>query len=219
MRLVPTRARRHAAARSRRGGVAAGVTAAAIVTALAGCGGGGSNPLDNPPVVQNPPVVSGQKLSFVYFQKCINPIFLAELQINQNGAVSTNTCAGSGCHASASGTGGSFRVEPDAQEVDLADAANTPERVRESDMYKNFYSAQGATVIGAPTDSRLLTKPLLLSVLHGGGLIFEDQDDPNAKLIAYWISHPMPEGHDEFSSAGNNLFTPADPDAGTCNTE
>jgi hypothetical protein len=103
--------------------------------------------------------------------------------------------------------------------VDLADAANTAAAVRLSDMYKNFYSAQGATVIGSTTQSRLLTKPLLMGVLHGGGLIFTSEQDPNAQLIKYWISHPMPVGQDEFSTASNALFTPPDAKAGTCNTQ
>jgi hypothetical protein len=29
----------------------------------------------------------------------------------------------------------------------------------------------------------------------------------------------MPAGQDEFSSSANNLFTPADPNTGTCNTQ
>ena len=86
-------------------------------------------------------------------------------------------------------------------------------------MYKNFYSAQGEVVIGSTTQSRLLAKPLLLNVLHGGGLIFVDQNDPNAKLIKYWISHPAPLGQDEFSTATYSMFTPADPTTGTCNTQ
>ena len=35
---------------------------------VGGCGGG-SNPLDNPPAVENPPGVGGQKLSYAYFQR------------------------------------------------------------------------------------------------------------------------------------------------------
>ena len=187
------------------------------VGALAACGGG--SPLDNPPSVQNPPGSTGQKLSFIYFQKCINPIFLAQLQINQNGTVSTNTCAGSGCHDTVTGTGGAFRVVPTAAEVDTTDPANTPELIRMSDMYKNFYSAQGEVVLGTPTQSRLIAKPLLLNVLHGGGQIFPNDQDPHVKLMEYWISHPVPAGADEFSTAANNMFTPADPNTGSCNTQ
>ncbi len=185
---------------------------------LAACGGGGDNPLDNPADIGNPLEVTGQKLSFAYFQKCINPILLAQLQINRNGALSTNTCAGSGCHDNTTGTGGALRVVAAAQAVDLTDPVNTAEVIRASDMYKNFYSAQGSVVIGSAPQSRLLAKPLLLNVLHGGGLIFDSAQDPNAQLIEYWITHPAPQGSDEFSASSDVLFTPPDPVAGKCNT-
>jgi hypothetical protein len=155
--------------------------------------------LDNPAAVSNPINVTGQRLSFAYFQKCINPIFDKQLQIQFSGSTLTNSCAGSGCHDTTAGTGGAFRVVPTAQLVDLNDVANTSEVIRASNMYKNFYSAQGEVVAGSPTQSRLLAKPLLLNVLHGGGLIFESTSDPNAVLIQYWISHPAPLGQDEFS--------------------
>jgi hypothetical protein len=196
------------------------LTAATLVAALlSGCGGGSGNPLGNPPTVQNPPATGGQKLSFVYFQKCINPILLAQLQINQGGVISTNTCASSGCHDNSTGTGGALRVVQSAQAVDLSDPANTADVVRTSDMYKNFYSSQGSTVIGTPLQSRLLTKPLTLNVLHGGGVVFADQTDTNAKLIAYWIGRPMPQGQDEFSNAADSMFTPPDPATGACNSQ
>ena len=93
--------------------------------------------------------------------------------------------------------------------VDLGDPANTPDVIRTTDMYKNFYSAQGVTIPGSPLQSRLFEKPLLLNVLHGGGQIFASQSDPHAQLINYWISHPAPSGQDEFSTATYNMFTPA----------
>lgn len=184
---------------------------------LTGCGG--SDPFDNPPQVSNPPVTSGQKLSFIYYQKCVQPIFTALLQINQNGVISTNTCAAAGCHDNATGTGGAFRLLPNVEIVDVTDPANTTDVIRATPMYVNFYSAQGEVVFGAPEQSRLLAKPLLLNVLHGGGLIFEGDADPNVKTIRYWISHPMPEGQDEFSTAAYAMFTPADPATGSCNTQ
>lgn len=200
--------------------VAQAAMAALTVVAIAGCGGSSSNPFDNPATVGNAPgSSSGQRLSFAYFQKCINPIFLAQLPIVLNGETSTNTCAGTGCHATATGTGGAFRVVPGAAVVDLTDPANTPDVIRASDMFKNFYSAQGEIVVGSPTQSRLLVKPQLLNVLHGGGLIFPSATDPNVKLIEYWISHPAPQGQDEFSTATYSMFTPADPVTGTCNTQ
>jgi hypothetical protein len=183
---------------------------------LAGCGG--SNPLDNPPDVQNPAGTTGQKLSFAYYQKCVHPIFLAPLQINQNGVISTNTCAASGCHDTVTGTGGAFRVIPTAPLIDVTNPANTPDVIRASDMYKNFYSAQGETLLSSPLASRLIAKPLVLNVLHGGGQIFLNDQDPNVRRILYWITHPAPQGQDEFSAATYNMFTPADPNVGSCNS-
>jgi hypothetical protein len=194
-------------------------SAALVAALLSGCCGGDGNPLGNPPSVLNPPATGGQKLSFAYFQKCINPILLAQLQINQGGVISTNTCASSGCHDDITGTGGALRLVQNAQAVDLSDPANTPDVVRANAMYKNFYSSQGSSVIGTPLQSRMLTKPLTLNVLHGGGVIFADENDANARLIAYWIGRPMPQGQDEFSSASNSMFTPPDPAIGACNSQ
>jgi hypothetical protein len=202
---------------SRRSTFATAAALCSAAIALAACGGG--SPLDNPPLVDNPLAGGGQKLSFSYFQKCVNPVLLAQLQININGVVSTNTCASSGCHDNSTGTGGALRIVQAAQAVDLADPANTPDVIRTSDIYKNFYSSQGEVVFGSPSSSRLIAKPMLLNVLHGGGLIFANDQDPNLKLIRYWISRPMPQGQDEFSSAANSMFTPADPQTGLCNTE
>ena len=192
--------------------------AAALLGAAAACGGSGSNPLDNPPEISNPQQTSGRKLSFEYFQRCVYPILQAQLQININGAVSTNSCAASGCHDNTNGTGGALRIFA-AVEVDLADSSNTPDAIRATDMYKNFYSAQGETVIGSPEASRLVNKPLIRGVLHGGGLIFPNEQDPNARAFAYWIRRPMPQGQDEFGSAANSMFTPPDPARGACNVE
>jgi hypothetical protein len=212
--------------RSARGGTLKGAVLGAIAAAglVAGCGGGG-DPLTNPGNVKNPSTTGGATLAFPYFEKCIFPIFLKELPITQNGVTSTNTCAGAGCHDSNTGTGGALRVIVAAAPIadaDIAAAATDATMattIRASDMYKNFYSAQGTTVFGSPIQSRLFDKPLVLNVLHGGGRIFTSQDDPNAKLIAYWISHPVPAGQDEFSTTSYSMFTPADPATGTCTTQ
>ena len=205
--------------RSRLARVRQAAAASAAAALLAGCGGGG-NPLSNPPTVENPPNTSGQKLSFAYFQRCINPILLAELQINQNGTLSTATCASGGCHDNVSGTGGALRVIGSAPIVDLAgDLTSRADEIKAAPMYVSFYSSQASTVIGAPTDSRMLNKPLVRGTLHGGGVVFESADDPNAKLLEFWISHPMPAGQDEFSSAAANLFEPADVQTGACRTQ
>ena len=200
-----------------RGRPAAGRLAATAMIAaatLAGCGGG--NPLDNPPEVANPPAVGARKLSFAYFQRCIQPILVAQLPVTLNGVTTVNSCASAGCHDDTSGTGGALRVRGSALDVDLAAA---PEAIRETDMYRNFYSAQGEVVFGNALASRLVAKPLVLNVLHGGGIVFDSVDDENVRRLRYWIEHPMPEGQDEFSTAGNALFTPPDAATGVCNLD
>ena len=190
-------------------------TAAAVLALLlGGCGGG--SPLDNPTAVANPPGANGQKLSYAYFQRCVNPVLNLPLRVVINGVASTNTCAAAGCHDNTSGTGGALRLFGTAPAVDLSLA---PATVRASDMYKNYYSSLGETVVGSPDQSRLVNKPLVRGVLHGGGLIFGNPNDPEAKLIRYWINRPMPQGQDEFSVAANTMFTPADPATGACNTD
>jgi hypothetical protein len=195
--------------------------AGALFLALASCGGGdGTNPLDNPATVANPTgTTNGQKLSFAYFQRCVMPILRAQLPININGAMSVNSCASGGCHDNTAGTGGALRLVAGAADVNLATAAASADAVRQTDMYRNFYSSQGETLIGAPLASRLLNKPLVRTVLHGGGLVFADENDANARIIRYWITRPMPAGQDEFSAAAANLFTPADVTTGACNTD
>lgn len=192
---------------------AAGLFTAALLVAC-----GGNNPLDNPDDVQNPPGNGGgRKLAYAYFQRCIFPIFLAQLPVHDGSG--TATCAGSGCHDDSNGTGGALRVIRDATPLDVTDPANTPDVIRASDMYKNYYSAQGVTLPGQALSSRLLAKPLLLNMLHGGGQIFDSTEDQNAKLIRFWIEHTVPRDQDEFSPATYGMFTPADPNTGTCRTQ
>lgn len=194
------------------------VTTAAAILGLASCGGG--SPLDNPSTIQNPGVTGNQRLAFAYFQRCVFPVFLAQLPIKMpDGSMAINTCAASGCHDNTNGTGGAFRVIGNAQPIDLANPANTPDIIRNSDMYKNFYSAQGEVVFGSPMASRLLAKPMVNGVLHGGGLVFENASDANARLIQYWINNPAPTGQNEFSPSTYNMFTPADAATGACNTQ
>lgn len=164
-----------------------------LLLLLAACGG--SNPLDNPDDVANPASTEGRRLSFVYFQACVQPV-LAQPQAG------ATACAAAGCHDSASGTGGALRLQAAAAAEDPAQA---PERLRASAMYRNFFSAQGVSVIGNPDASLLLAKPRLRNVLHGGGLIFSGESEATRRL-AFWIARPMPPGQDEFSPAGQALL-------------
>lgn len=188
-----------------------------VLLSLAGCGG--SSPLGNPPAIQNPVQSSNQALSFAYYQRCINPIFLAQLQVQLNGVNQTNTCSAAGCHAYATGAGGALRIIADAQVLNVTNATNTPKVIQASDMYKNFYSAQSEVVIGTPLQSRLENKPLLRGVLHGGGLVFTSDTDPHVVLMNYWINNPAPLGQDEFSPTTYRMFSNNDPVNGTCNTQ
>ncbi len=163
---------------------------------LAACGGG--QPLGNPEDVGNPATIEGRALSFSYFQACVHPV-LATPQVGPSGS---NTCAAGGCHDSRTGTGGALRLDGTAAAVDPALPA---EQIRGQAMYRNFFSAQGVSVIGNPAASLLLAKPRLLNVLHGGGLVL-DADSEAAQRIGFWISRPMPPGQDEFSGAGAALL-------------
>lgn len=188
------------------------ITLATAVVAIAACGGG--NPLGNPPTLANPPGGgSGQRLSYAYFERCVNEVLKTPLQININGAVSTNTCAAGGCHDNVTGTGGALRL---LQAAAPAASGATAAEIRATDMYKNYFSSQGETVVGAPDQSRLLNKPLVRGVLHGGGLIFASVDTNEAKTIQFWIGRPMPQNQDEFSSAADSMF---DPVTGACRVE
>jgi hypothetical protein len=159
--------------------------------------------------VDNPSTIGGQKLSFFYYQNCINPIFDKLLPIV--GTSLTNTCSGSGCHDNVAGTGGAFRIVPQLNPVtDYVNPAQPPATIRATNMSKNFYSSQGEADVSTPAQSRLIIKPLVQGVLHGGGQIFPNDQDQNVKLIRYWITHPVPEPQDEFSTgpAVANMFTP-----------
>lgn len=181
---------------------------------MAACGGG--SPLDNPQNVVNTQATGGQKLSFAYFVRCVNPVLNTPLRVNINGVITNNTCAAAGCHDNTSGTGGALRLLGNAPVVDLALA---PAVLRNAEIYKNYYSSLGETVVGAPLQSRLLNKPLVRGVLHGGGVVFETPEDAAAKTLRYWINRPMPQGQDEFSSAADSMFTPANALTGVCNSD
>ncbi|MDE2566520.1 MAG: hypothetical protein KGL50_12100 [Burkholderiales bacterium] len=185
-----------------------------LAAVLGGCGGGSA--LDNAATIANPDTAGGQTLSFAYFQRCVNPVLKTAQTITVNGATTRNTCASGGCHDNATGTGGALRLVGSAADVSLADP---PAQIRASDLYKNFYSSLGETVVGQPDQSRLLNKPLVRGVLHGGGQIFASPDDSGALLIRYWISRPLPQGQDEFGTAANSMFAGGDPVAGACLTQ
>ena len=119
------------------------LAAFALAAALGACGGG-SNPFGNPPSVENPPGVGGQKLSFAYFQK----LHLSDLP---GAAADPPGQRQLDQHLRRLGLPRQHqrhrRVLPghrrNAAVVDVTDPANTPDLIRATDMYKNFYSARG----------------------------------------------------------------------------
>jgi hypothetical protein len=176
---------------------------ALALTALASCGGS----LNNPPGVVNSTTTGNRSLAFAYFQRCINPIFFT--------AAGNNTCAASGCHDNVNGTGGALRVFSSAQVIDVL--ANAPDAIRQTDMYKNFVSASSVVIVGSPGESRLINKPLVRGILHGGGQIFASDQDPAIKRMEYWITHPAQQG-DEFSPSTYGMFDNGNPNTGGCNS-
>ncbi len=196
---------------------AAVATLLGVALFLSGCGGG-NGVLDNNATINNPPLNGGQYLSFAYFQRCVNPVLNARIN-NPNstpGTTTTSTCSSGGCHDNVTGAGGALRLVGAAPVVSLAQSADA---LRNSEIYKSYFSSLGLSRLGSADRSAMLNKPLVRGVLHGGGVIFANANEPGAKTIAYWINRPMPPGQDEFSNAANSMFTPPDPSTGACNIE
>ncbi|MET0335479.1 MAG: hypothetical protein ABW190_14500, partial [Rhizobacter sp.] len=154
----------------------------------------------NPPDIRNGTSTTASSLSFAYFQRCINPIFLASLPILGSNPPVSNTCAGAGCHDDANGTGGAFRVRPAAAPIPVPNLSDPPATIQATDMYKNYISAQGEVTFNSIPLSRLITKPLVRGVLHGGGQIFATDTDPNVQKLLYWMTNPVPVGQSEFTT-------------------
>jgi hypothetical protein len=92
------------------------------------------------------------------------------------------TCSAGGCHSVYTGSGGAFKIYPNA-------VANTPE------MQANYYAAKAFANLSSPTESKLLLEPLAGSQAtvggHGGGDIFPDSLDPNYITILAWIANQV----------------------------
>ncbi len=191
----------------------------ALLGTLAACGGS-SNPLGNPPVVSNPQSTQGnQHLSFAYFQKCINPIFLAQLpdpgNVDHQHLRRRWLSRHSDRHRRRFSFGAGARRRSTSR-----DPANTPDVIRATDIYKNFYSAQGDGRRRQHHAEPARRQAAACSASStAAARSSRDENDPNIKLIKYWITHPAPLGQDEFSTATYTMFTPADPKTGTCNTQ
>lgn len=139
----------------------------------------------------------GQKLCAVDFDTCVNPIFDATLQ----GRTGPVTCAASGCHAQDSGSGGAFKIFPNAGAGSVEAGAN-------------YFAARGFANLADPSASKLLLEPLqgISSVTgtHTGGDIFPDTGDACYVAIHEWINKRVDASDSE--SCGGCVA----PDVETC---
>lgn len=134
---------------------------------LAGCGN---------TVNPQPEDATGSTLCVVDFETCVNPIFDAVI----NGRTGNATCSAGGCHSQATGSGGAFKIHPNA-------AMGSPE------MQANFFSARSFANLDDPPSSRLLQKPTAGRSAaiggHAGGDIFPNTSDVCHATIERWIAN------------------------------
>ena len=148
---------------------------------IAGC----MQSADNSPVQG-----TGTALCYVDYQKCINPIFDAAFQGQApDGSFGTKTCSAGGCHSEASGSGGAFKIFPNAS----ADPTG-------QQMQANYFSARAFANLDDPADSKLLLKPSAsgrtAGVGHAGGNIFPTDTDACHVAIQTWISNRVDDEND-----------------------
>ena len=90
-----------------------------------------------------PVAASGSTLCVADYEACVNPVFDAVL----TGKTGQTTCAGSGCHNVNSGSGGAFKVFPNAEPGS-------------TEMLANFFAAKGFANLDEPANSKLILEPL-----------------------------------------------------------
>ncbi|NGX15683.1 hypothetical protein [Wenzhouxiangella sp. XN24] len=133
---------------------------------LGGCGG----EVDNTPVS-----ATGGTLCVADYSNCVNPVMDAVI----NGRTGQTTCAASGCHDVGAGSGGAFKIFPQAEPGSV-------------EMMANFFSAKAFANLDNPAQSKLLLEPLQgvfsISGTHTGGDIFPDVEDPCYLAIRNWIA-------------------------------
>ena len=113
---------------------------------------------------------TGLTLDCPAFETNVNPIFDANL--------GGRTCSASGCHSVNAGSGGAFKIYPNAAPGTLQ-------------MEANYFAAKGFANLASPSDSKLLLEPLAgaQSIVgsHTGGDIFSGISDSNYVTIYTWI--------------------------------
>lgn len=134
---------------------------ASSLTLLAGC-----------KKTENKPNSDKLTLDYTTFVSSVNAIFDAN--------IGGRTCSTSGCHSVNGGSGGAFKIFPNA--------------VTTSELTANFISAKSFANLVSPSQSKLLLEPLTGTFstvgTHAGGDIFT-LGDANYTIIYNWINNPV----------------------------
>ena len=111
-------------------------------------------------------------LSYATFVASVNAVFDAN--------IGGKTCSTSGCHSINGGSGGAFKIYPNATTT--------------SELTANFISAKSFANLNSPSQSKLLLEPLTGTFSsvgsHAGGDIFT-LNDANYTIIYNWINNPV----------------------------
>jgi hypothetical protein len=142
--------------------------------------------------VANPPGASGQKLSFLYFQRCVNPVLNTPLPVRIGGNTTTNTCAAGGCHDNVSGTGGALRLLGSAAPVDAS--ALPDARARQRHVQELLLIARGKRGRQSRPEPPAEQAAGAQHTARGRPGLRDGGRPIAAQLIRYWINHPMPAG-------------------------
>lgn len=122
-----------------------------------------------------PAAAENRTLCYADFELCVSPILDQQLS-GRSGPV---TCAASGCHDQAAGSGGAFKIY----------AQPAP---GSAEMLANFFAARAFANLDDPGQSKLLLEPLQgvssISGTHTGGDIFPTTGDACYVAIHDWIS-------------------------------
>ncbi len=122
--------------------------------------------------VENEPNSDDLTLSYATFTASVNAVFDAN--------IGGKTCATSGCHSVNGGSGGAFKVYPNATTT--------------SELTANFISAKAFANLTNASQSKILLEPLTGTFSsvgsHAGGDIFT-LNDANYTIIYNWINNPI----------------------------
>ncbi len=117
-------------------------------------------------------------LCYADFEQCISPILDAQL----SGRAGPATCASSGCHDQAAGSGGAFKI--------FSQPAPSS-----AEMLANYFAARAFANLDDPDQSKLLLEPLQgvssITGTHTGGDIFPSTGDACYVAIHDWISNQV----------------------------